>query len=178
MGLTLTVFLGSVFLVPRAWINGLFSPLNLTTADLTEPGRPWLEIMPPPTVVTATPIVPPEKPAQQAKVRVWSDPRWWLEGWAIRADADVARQPVTDPRDRVAIQLEFLGRERDFAARVRTDSLLASRLWILRQEESFMFEELKSSWYGLARKRAYAHIRSREADMYDEHLSARIMVPD
>jgi hypothetical protein len=61
---------------------------------------------------------------------------------------------------------------------VRPDSVLASRLLILQQEDSFRFDELKPYFEAMARAHDYSDIMSRAADMYGEHLGSQIMVPD
>ncbi len=65
-----------------------------------------------------------------------------------------------------------------FLGRTRPDSLLASRLFLLRVEDSFKFDELKPYLSAMARSRDYADIMSRAADMYDHFLAQEIMTPD
>ena len=80
--------------------------------------------------------------------------------------------------DTVGRVLGALGLGADFMTRAKPDSVLAARLFNLQLEDSFRYDELKPFLTRMARSRAYADILAQAADMYDEHLSQEIRVPD
>jgi hypothetical protein len=96
----------------------------------------------------------------------------------VRTGAAVVRDLAPAVPDSAAVVLRALGLEDDFLARVRPDSVMARRLQLLRQEDSFRFDELKPYLAAMARARDYADMMSRAADMYGEHLQSAIMTPD
>ena len=174
------VFLfGSVFLIPRSWIDFFFSPLSLElAADLDQP-RGWLEILPPP-VVEATregPESEPDAPEPEPPVE-WENPAWWQEGWRIKTEAETIVAMRPSPRDSVVVLLIELGIGQDFLSMVRPDSVLAAQLHLLKLEDSYKFDEMKPYLSAMTRAAAYRDIRSRAADMYDDFLSYEIMTPD
>ncbi len=183
IGLTVVLFLATVFLVPESWIDAFFSPLSLVERLEREQVTQWTVILPPP-VVEEVPDhqLPAETPrGPQRRTTEHLDPDWWTRGWIVKAfplntDPDLRR--TTAAADSVAILLTALGVERDFLRRTRPDSLLASRLFLLQVEDSFKFDELKPYLSAMARSRDYADILSRAADMYDHFLAQEIMTPD
>jgi hypothetical protein len=180
IGLAFSLLLGVVFVVPRHWIDAFFSPLSLTDRWQQKQGPQWLVLVPPPELEIVT-DPQPDRPVHRRESlfpRDHLDPEWWTRGWRI--------EPVTGPqeiagrtaRDSVAILLTALGVERDFMKRTRPDSVLAVRLFMMKVEDSFRFEELKPYLSAMARCRDYADLMSRKADMYDDFLRQQIMTPD
>lgn len=72
--------------------------------------------------------------------------------------------------------LDLLGVTSGLRAGARADSLLASRLRLLRLKDDFRFDELKPYLHALSRSAAYADIMSRSADMFGDFLEQEIMV--
>lgn len=179
-GLTVLLFLGAVFLVPRAWIDSFFSPLDLEAHDDAAAGRAWMAILPPLEIEVALPDEPPPLPPDVEIPRPpREDPRWWTAGWEVRAGTEASRDFGPAPRDSaVVIVMEALGLGQDFMTKSRPDSVMAQRLMLLQTEDSFQFDELKPYLSAMARSRDYADIMSRAADMYGEHLQSSIMTPD
>lgn len=181
VGLTF-VLLAAVFLLPAGWIHSFFSPLSLLERLQNEQETQWLTILPPPPVELVpdqkTDPTPKDQPPEPPEF--YQDPDWWTAGWRVQT---VTMESPPGPQgwtaeDSVAVLLTALGVERDFMARARPDSLLASRLFLLQVEDSFRFDELKPYLTAMARARDYADIMSRAADMYDDFLAMEIMTPD
>jgi len=175
IGLVVSLMWAAIFVLPRSWLDFLLAPQG----DLVLPSglrdREVLTLLPPlslevvsspPSPEIKEPVFPPPR----------EDPRWWTEGWAVTTVQDRALFPA--PVDTVTQVLEALGLGADFMIRTRPDSVLAARLFKLRLEDGFRYEELKPYLTQMARSRAYADILSRAADMYGEHLSQEIRVPD
>jgi len=177
-GLAVLLLLGGLLLVPSAWIQSFFSPLDLAAGGRDAGRRQWLTILPPPEIEVAAADEPPPPEPDRTRRRPREDPRWWTEGWEVRTGDQVARDLRPAPADSAAVVLEALGLDRDFMTRVRPDSVMARRLLILQREDSFRFDELKPYLAAMAKSRAYADMMSRAADMYGEHLQSAIMVPD
>ena len=179
-GLTVLLFLGTVFLVPRSWIDSFFSPLVLDAHDRNAAGRSWMAILPPLEIEVERSAAPPPTPPERERPRPSrEDPGWWTAGWEVRAGDGVSRDFTPARRDSVVvIVMEALGLGQDFMTRPRPDSVMAQRLHLLQTEDSFRFDELKPDLSAMARSRAYADIMSRAADMYGEHLQSEIMTPD
>ena len=177
-GLSVVLLLGAVFFIPRAWIQSFFSPLDLSDPEALHRRSAWMTILPPPAVQVARPEEPPPVERDDRRRPPREDPRWWTQGWAIRRESERADDLAPAPPDSADQLLSALGLGKDFMTRVRPDSVLASRLLILRQEDSFRFDELKPYFEAMTRAHDYADMMSRAADMYDEHLASEIMVPD
>ncbi len=177
IGLTFACLLAGIFLVPVAWFDFFFSPLDLREFSSLGPEKEWLVLVPPPDLEVQQESLSPTK-VTVTEETVVQDPDWWTSGWRIR----ISNEAVTDlkpaPLDSVAVVLQALGVGLDFTRKALPDSLLNHQLMLLRIEDSFAFEELKPYLSAMTRARAYADMKSREADMYDEHLSSQIMVPD
>jgi len=180
VGVTVAMVLGTAFLLPQSWINAFFSPLSLVERLEREPPPEWMIILPPPPVEVVSdhhpePLTPRPDPARPKTHR---DPDWWSRGWRVMTAPDTPAAGPQAPADSVVILLAALGVERDFMTRVRPDSVLASRLFLMQVEDSFKFDELKPYLEAMARSRDYADIMSRAADMYDDFLATEIMTPD
>ncbi len=177
--LAMVLFLGAVFWVPNQWIDFFFSPLNIAENQMPERTGQWMNILPPPTieiiqldeklpeVTTLSPITP-----------LADDPDWWTQGWRIQTVSETRVLMKPTPVDSVAVILQALGMGLDFTRKALPDSVLNHQLMILGIEDGFAFEELKPYLSALARARAMMDKKSRESDIYDEHLGSQIMVPD
>jgi hypothetical protein len=179
IGLALAVLFAVVFLVPAAWFDFLFSPLDLSEKDSETATTAWLNILPPPNIEMTREVEPnpPEKDSPKP-IPLPEDPRWWTEGWRIRISQESAMVMKPTASDSATVVLKALGLGLEFTQKALPDSVLNHPLMLLRIEDSFSFEELKPYLTALTRARAYADMKSREADMYDEHLGSQIMVPD
>ncbi len=177
--LAMTLFFGAVFLIPPEWIDFFFSPLNMANYQVSDRTDSWLNILPPPTIETATSA--DELPKETVPPRTappTEDPGWWTEGWRIQTVSETRALMTPGQVDSVAVILEALGVGLDFSRKALPDSLLKHQLMLLRIEDGFAFEDLKPFFEALTHARAMADKISREADMYDEHLGSQIMVPD
>jgi hypothetical protein len=163
-----------VFLVPAAWIQWFFSPLDLERGSRAEP-RPWLVLVPPPEVLPAAPMDEPQKrPPAPAPTPPPAD--WWTAAWRVRVADDVAAGTAAASEDSDRIVLDALGLPTDLAMIVRPDSVMAARLLLMQREDSFRFDELKPYLSAMTRAAAYRDLQSRVADMYDDFLRQDIMV--
>jgi len=180
IGTALGLFLAVIFLTPQAWVDIFFSPLNRDFSSLASGQRAWLEILPPPILeMQQAPDPKPEVPSPPPQPRpVASDARWWTEGWRVRTVESVAADLQETRLDSIAVVLEMLDLTPDILSLARPDSVLASRLHLMRIEDSFRFDELKPYLGAMTRARAYRDILSRAADMYGDFLQSDIMVPD
>jgi|GEM_PF-2069496 len=182
-GLTVALFLATFIWLPSSWIHSFFSPLSFgDRLERQAPAR-WMILQPPPQVeaVPDRSPVPEDQDRDRNSTPLHQDPDWWTAGWIVRAgpeDPSGFRPGSSAASDSVAILLQALGVERDFMARTRPDSVLATRLFLLQVEDSFRFDELKPYLSAMARARDYADIMSRAADMYDNFLDQEIMTPD
>ena len=170
----------TAFLLPQSWINAFFSPLSLLERLEREQPPAWMVILPPPPVeiVPDHQSIPPVSPSDPVRPKRHRDPDWWSQGWRVRTTPDTPAAGSKTSADSVGILLVALGVERDFMARARPDSVMASRLILMQVEDSFQFDELKPNLEAMARSRDYADIMSRAADMYDNFLATEIMTPD
>jgi len=181
IGLAVSVLLSGVFLVPRSWIEFFFSPLTFPAAEADSRPAAWLTLIPPPEIEVAMqpPLrEDPEPPGPVTELPEYVDPAWWTEGWRVRTVEAARTVARTTAEDSVQVLMARLGVPGDIISRVNPDSLLASRLLLMRREDSFAFDELKPYFTAVSRSRAYADIMSRAADMYDEFLQSEIIVPD
>ena len=180
VGVTVAVALATTFLLPQSWINAFFSPLSLIERLEREQAPAWMVILPPPPVeiVPDHQSVPPAPASDPARPEIHRDPDWWSQGWRVRTTPDIPAAGRQAAADSVTILLAALGVARDFMTRARPDSVMASRLFVMRVEDSFRFDELKPYLEAMARSRDYADIMSRAADMYDNFLATEIMTPD
>lgn len=178
VGVTVAMVLATLFLLPHSWIDAFFSPLSLV--ERLEQAQPpmWMVIMPPPPVESVPDNNPVTPLPETALPKPHQDPDWWSRGWRVMTVPEVTVARPQASADSVAILLTALGVERDFMTRVRPDSVLASRLFLIQVEDSFRFDELKPYLEAMARSRDYADIMSRAADMYDNFLATEIMTPD
>jgi hypothetical protein len=180
IGLAFGLVFLAVYLVPRSWINAFFSPLSLAERFEKEQGQSWLTLLPPLTIQMVPDRQPeiPETPVDLSRLLTHHDPDWWSRGWRVMTMGQEAATGRAADVDSVRILLTALGVERDFMSRARPDSVLAVRLFMLKVEDSFKFDELKPYLTAMARARDYADIMSRAADMYDDFLRTEIMTPD
>ncbi|MFO7608168.1 MAG: hypothetical protein R6X35_03055 [Candidatus Krumholzibacteriia bacterium] len=176
VGLAVGLLLAGVFLVPRAWLDALFSPLDLERADRRAPPRPWLVLLPPPEIRVAAPDRPdPPDPVPRALA---PQPDWWVRGWRIRAAEDLATSLAPTPADSARILLDAVGLPVELAMIARPDSALAARLLLLRREDALRFDALKPYLHAMARSAMHRDLQARVADMYDDFLRQEIIVTE
>ena len=181
IGLALSLALAVVFWLPRSWLGFLLAPVPESFRVAGRQNRPWLVLLPPPAVeVIAPETEPPPSPDNLPLRPLHQDPRWWSAGWIVGAAEDAAlfESTTSTAEDTLRLVLAELGLGVDFMTRARPDSVMAARLFLLRVEDSFRYDELKPHLTHLSRAKAYADLMSRAADMYDEPLAQEIQVPD
>jgi hypothetical protein len=174
VALVLTTVLFLYF--PVSWIEGLFPGSNFLDHDRKQAPDRWLVLSPPPAVMVE--VEPAPEPREREKPVLPEDPRWWLEGWRIKTGSALIQDLAPSPADSAAALLVMLGLDEDFLQQARPDSVLASRLILMRVEDSMDLTEIKPYLEAMTRSRAYADILSRAADMYDDFLDFTIMTPD
>jgi hypothetical protein len=178
VGVTVAMVLATLFLLPQSWIDAFFSPLSLVERLERQQATRWMVIMPPPPVESVPDHHPVTRLPDTTDPKPHRDPDWWSQGWRVMTAPDSPTARPQASADSVAILLTALGVERDFMTRIRPDSVLASRLFLMQVEDSFRFDELKPYLEAMAKSRDYADIMSRAADMYDNFLATEIMTPD
>ncbi len=184
VGVAVSLMLVLAFGLPRSWLGFLLSGSNAVAVDAAPPPEQWLVLMPPPVwdISEPEPDPPPElqKPPEDLVDQMHQDPRWWTERWAVAAEQDegLFARPRPAAVDTIQLLLAELGLGASFMTRAQPDSVLAARLFLLQLEDSFRYEELKPYLIQMARSQTYANILAKAADMYDEHLSQTIQVPD
>ncbi len=161
---------------PVSWINVFFSGRDFLDPARKPAPEEWLVLSPPPAVTVE--VEPEPGPRKRENPVVPEDPRWWLEGWRVKTGTALVRDLAPSPADSAATLLTMLGLDEDFLQQARPDSVLASRLILLRVEDSMDLTEIKPYLEAMTRSRAYADILSRAADMYDDFLDFTIMTPD
>ncbi len=137
-----------------------------------EPGpslTPALELVdieirrPPPPVVRVPDDTPPRR-TQEATV----DAAWWTDAWNIRISADLAAPAARDTvLSRPVLDLLAAGPSVD-AILARPDTVIEARLWQLVQEHTLARDDARGIFTAIAKARAYADMKSREAAMFDE----------
>ncbi|MCP4293016.1 MAG: hypothetical protein GY780_14415 [bacterium] len=168
--------------MPFNWLDFIFSSSHTVPSAKSKPKVGWLNILPPLTIELQKDELVPEKPTPLPPVvPPAEDPGWWTEGWRIQV-VNQSENLLQDSRasgiDSVGLVMEALGLGLDFSRRALPDSILNHHLMLLRIEDNFAFEELKPYLKAMTRGRALLDKKSREADMYNEHLGSKIMVPD
>lgn len=172
--------IGLFLYLPAAWIDSLFSYPGPADHAADLPPARWITLLPPPDIAL---IPEPEtdakdKPDPPEIPFVREDPRWWSEGWQVQTGIAVSRDLAPTSADSVAVLLQELGLGLDFLSQARPDSVLAARLTLMQVEDSMRFDELKPYLSAMTRARAFRDMKSREADMYDDHLQSEIIVPN
>ena len=179
--LAVTLLLSGVFLTPRSWIAALFFPpapqLQVTTAP--EPLR-WLELLPLSAVLLKPEIEPDAPPRQRPRQPpLLDDAEWWRRAWQIHVGRTGKAQLLGQDRDTTAVRpLELLTGDVRRIATQEPDSALAMRLALLRMTDDLDLTGLRARLDGITRGRIFTDLKSREADMFDEHLNLQIMTTD
>lgn len=165
-GAVLVLFL--LFLVPAAWWRRLLPEPRLRdvrqrafVAHLQVVELAAVE--PPPAVVAARDDRPsgPDVPFQDAA--------WWQQAWHGRLERDL--RPVAERPDSLRIRsvLALLEARAELATILAApDSAVEALLWRLAQTEQLSRNDLDGLYAAIARARAYADLKSREAAMYGD----------
>lgn len=177
VGLAVGVLLAGVFLVPRAWLDYLMTPLDLDRAVRHGPPRPWLVLLPPPQIRAALPDEPPPAP-EKALSPVVPEPDWWTLGWRVRVAEDLVRAVRPTPADSARVLLDAVGLPADLAMLARPDSALAVRLLLLQRHDGLRFDALKPYLLAMGRAAMYRDLQSRVADMDNDFLRQEIIVTE
>ena len=179
VSLALVLFFGAIFIVPEEWINFIFSPSIISEVQTNDTSAQWMIILPPPVLETLPmEVTVPEESNKQPQAPPAEDPGWWTQGWQVQAVNETTLLLTPSKTDSVTVLMQALGVGMDFSHKALPDSILAHQLMLLKIEDGFAFEELKPYLKVLTRARAMMDKKSRESDMYDEHLQSTIMVPD
>lgn len=179
--LAVTLLLGSVFLTPRSWIAALFSPYTSQPQAVAVPEpRYWLELLPPSAILLKPEIEPQEHTLRRlAEPQLLADAEWWRRAWQVHVDrigGAQLRRPDSDRRRVPPLDL-ITGDVRKFATQ-EPDSALAMRLALLRLTADMDLTVLRARLDGITLGRMFTDLKSREADMFDEHLNLQIMTTD
>ena len=153
-------------LIPDRPAAGADAAPRLTVLELVD-----IEIRRPPPPVVRVPddAPPPRAPAPPA------DAAWWTDAWNVRIAADLAAPAAGDTvLTRPVLDLLAAGPTID-AILARPDSLIEARLWQLVQEHQLARNDARGIYTAIAKARAFADMKSREAAMFDEF--ARETVP-
>lgn len=135
-----------------------------------------LEVLPPPPPIAIAPDDARREPPAPAP---HLDPDWWTRGWNARIVPDLApaRPELPDsllPRP----LLDILGAQATLdLVLAQPDSVVQARIWWLTQEEQLSRDDLDGLFGAIAKARAYADLKSREAAMYDEFINETVPVP-
>ncbi len=168
------------FIVPPQWFAFLLNIHENPLGDHANLHETWLVLqLPPEILIEAEPE--PKTPSKLLlpELELFHPDDWWNTSVGISVVArPVPEFPQVSHQDSVAYFLNSLGLASDFMTHSRPDSILASKIFFLKMEDSFDFTEAKPYLSALGRARDYADIMSRAAAMYDEFLNTTIMVPD
>jgi len=172
------LLLGLALLVPEAWWYLLvpdrpLRALHTAGPEITFEGANVEVIAPPPVIETlpaderTAPLPPPP------------EPDWWTDAWNVRIDADLGRRAPALPDSLIPAPLrELIGAQATVALILAApDSVVEARLWQLVEEERLGRNDLDGLFAAIARARAYADLKSREAAMYDEFIFETVPVP-
>jgi hypothetical protein len=184
IALAAVLLLAVPFLIPRTWIDALLRQ-PLRPGLLPEAAPPRTLVLLPVEIVTLKPVLEPESEPPDEDERPqpqWQDEdAWWRTVWQVGLQArnDAALGRASRPDSALATRLELLGGLTDLLRRVEPDSATADVLARLYLEDGFRMEGglktfLACQGYALD----HADLKSREADMFDEHLFQSIPVTD
>ena len=174
------VLLLAALLVPEAWWWLLVPDRDLGRGRAREPAKGLelldLEILrTPPEIVVSPDPRREDRPAPEPPL----DPAWWTRAWNTRIVADLTTSPRALPDSLVPRPLlDILGARGTIElVLARPDSSVRAQLWLLVQEEKLACQDLDGLFSAIAKARAYADLKSREAAMYDEFLLETVPVP-
>jgi len=166
-----------VALLPQRWWNAVW-PDGRLAARATEPPPAAFELVELAPGRPPSPIESDESPPTAPTPPRAPEAAWWEVGFRARIVADFAAPPVLPDSLLPRPLLELWG------ARATTELILAApdsavhaQLWWLVQEERLAASDLGGLFTAIARARAYADLRSREAAMFDEFLNETVPVP-
>jgi hypothetical protein len=178
--LAVAILLAAVFLVPAAWIEALFSPLGSFADHGTESGVRPIVLLPVEIVAVKPEIeaVADEPEESERPIPLREDASWWQSVWRIhlQRQTTVALRGV-HPDSGLALRLELLGGLTDLVRRVEPDSATADLLARLYLADGYRLQgSLKTFLSARGYALDHADLRSREAEMFDEHLFRSIPV--
>ncbi len=165
-----TLVLGILALfVPEAWWWLLVpdKTLRAPAREITPAAFELVELeirRPPPVIETASgDAVVSEEP-------VFVDTDWWNRAWEYRIEADLSRAGTAIPDTLLpAALLEIYGAGATLDLILASpDSVVEARLWQLVQEDELRRDDLDGVFAAIAKARAFADLKAREAAMYDE----------
>jgi hypothetical protein len=169
--------LAAIWLAPTSWWERLWPDGRLRGVGAPAPAPPLViqrvEIVTPPAVVEPVPADQPEAPRPEP------EPRWWTDAWNARIVADRASQRAAAADSLLPGPLrDLFGAQATVAMILATpDSVVTARVWRLVQQEQLSASDADGIFEAIARARAYADLRSREAAMFDEFLHETVPVP-
>ncbi len=146
-------------------------------ADGTVAPIAWIIVLPPP-VVEARPRVDDPSPTADRRDEPWLPADWWQSAWS--ADTAIGRpRPVIDLPDAMlpAPLVLMLGTQATLDLILAApDSAVAAVIWRLEQTASLSRDDRDGLYTAIARARAFADLKSREAAMYGEFLLETVPV--
>jgi len=164
-------------LLPRPWWEaiwprGRLRPVAAAEAPVAFSVVEVAEVRPPRTVLTR-----PDSTVPIAAGPV-ADSAWWVRAWQARVAADFSPPVPALPDSLIPTPLRDL-----WGARAAVDLILATpdsvvraRLWLLVEAEDLAASDVAGLFAAIARARAHADRRSREADIFDEFLPSTVPV--
>jgi hypothetical protein len=168
-----------LLLVPAPWWRALWSLQSLRALPARERAADFVvldvpPVRPPPPIAAA----PDESDSPAALERLWQrDPDWWEAAWRGRLIVDQRPAPSVSDTLLPAPLLALLGsRAAVELVLAMPDSAVTARLWWLVQQERLTYNDLDGIFTAIARARAYADLKSREAAMYGEFMFETVPV--
>jgi len=177
--ITLVLGIGAM-LVPESWWWLLIPDRDLEhrRGQVSPPAMQLveLEVVAPPPEIAA---VPDPEPEDETEPEIHLDPDWWTRSWSARIVSDFAPAHAAVPDSLLPRPLlDILGAQATVDLVLsQPDSAVQARIWWLVQEEELTRDDLDGLFSAIARARAYADMRQREAAMFDEFINETVPVP-
>ncbi len=168
----------AALLVPESWWWLLVPDRDLGRHAASEVPT-VLELMdleiqfPPPEVV----VTPEPDTLKRPEPEPHVDPDWWTHSWNARIVADMAPAQTLPDSLLPSPLLDILGaRATVELVLMQPDSLVQARIWWLAKEERYTRDDVDGLFSAIARARAYADMKQREAAMFDEFINETVPV--
>ena len=167
-----------VFMMPVAWWR-LLAPPRALHAACGRPDEPDLRIV---ELAVVRPIPEIREVLEDRPLRepdsLPLDPEWWQEAWHGRFADDLHAPAAASPDSCLPPVLAAILNSRADLDLIldAPDSVIEARLWRLAQVEKLTRNDLEGFYSAIARARAYADLKSREAAMYGEFLNETVPV--
>lgn len=167
-----------LLLLPPAWLRFMLPDRGLRP-PLSRPLEPHLRVveLAPASLPPIITPVPSEQTAAPPAVPVWDDDEWWHRAWHGRLAQDLRPRTLRPDSLPSPILTTLLSAGMDLDLILATpDSVIEARLWRLVQTEQLARNDLDGLFSAIARARAYADLKSREAAMYNEFINETVPI--